>query len=356
MSPQLLPIIAFIATMAFIFVLRPLAIRIGLTDRPDTRKTHTGEVPLVGGVAIYLALLVVVLLDNHFGLPPIFGKASIHAFLTASGLLVLVGVLDDRSGLSPLLRFLAQVIAAMTMVFGAGSLFTDLGALTSDGSTLYLGLFGMPFTILVTVGVINAINMCDGLDGLSGNMTLVSFLGLGLANTLWGSADHLPLLNVLSAGVIGFLTFNQRMWFRNKAWVFLGDAGSMMLGLALVWMAIDISQGGSRAMSPSATAWFLAIPVFDTVTMIIRRISQGRSPFHADAEHLHHLLVRLGFRVGQAIAMMCCLAALGCAIGLALTYFAVPDPVVIGLFTATGFLYLAVIQWSWYRIHKQESA
>jgi len=129
----------------------------------------------------------------------------------------------------------------------------------------------------------------------------------------------------------------------------------MMLGLALVWAAIDISQGTTRVLSPAQTAWFLAVPVFDTVTMIIRRVSKGRSPFHADAEHLHHLLVRSGLRVGQAITVMCFLATLGCAVGLLCRYFVLPDIAVISFFVLTGIGYLCIIQWCWHLLRLHES-
>jgi len=352
MNPLLLPAIAFAATLLFILALRPLAIAVSLIDKPDERKVHKGEIPLIGGVAIYLALLVTVLAGVVISGDAIASDRVLFSYFGAAYLLVAVGVWDDKKGLSPSLRLATETSAALIMVYGAQVLLTDLGALSPKGTTLFLGWFAVPFTIFATVGVINAVNMCDGLDGLSGMLTLVMLAGLGAANTMWGSVDELPLLNILSGAVAGFLAFNQRMAWRNKAWVFLGDAGSMMLGFSLAWMVIEITQVdlGSdmpRILSPSMGLWFLMVPVMDTVAIMLRRIRKGKSPFHADAEHLHHLFVRSGFSVGEALAAICSLAFIGCIAGLLFRYFLVPDIIVAGSFVALGVAYLFFVDSCW---------
>jgi UDP-GlcNAc:undecaprenyl-phosphate GlcNAc-1-phosphate transferase len=339
--------VAFIATIILIVLLRPLAIKLGITDTPGARKSHQGEIPLVGGIAIFLAI-VIALLSNDLldGGDQLIDRATL-SFLSGAGLLVLVGFWDDWRGLSPLIRFIAQIAAALIMIYGAGIILLDIGNIAPSGRLISLGSLAIPFTVFVTVGMINAINMCDGLDGLSGNMTLVSLAGLGVANSLWGSAIYLQMLNVVSAAIIGFLLLNQRVFWRKKAWVFLGDAGSMMLGFALIWNAIEITHGYVPIISPAAVLWFLAVPIFDAVTMMVRRLASGHSPFQADDEHLHHLLVRMGLTVGEAIAAMCLLAATGCGVGLLLTYFSVPDFIVALIFAVTGFVYLWLIQSAW---------
>ena len=121
----------------------------------------------------------------------------------------------------------------------------------------------------------------------------------------------------------------------------------MMLGFLLIWSAVEISQAAPQIISPAATLWFLAVPIFDTVTMMVRRAARGHSPFHADAEHLHHLLVRVGFTVGETIGIMCVLAAIGCTVGLLVTWLQLADLVVALAFVATGFIYLGVIRAAW---------
>jgi UDP-GlcNAc:undecaprenyl-phosphate GlcNAc-1-phosphate transferase len=347
MNELIVPAIAFLATILLIIVLRPMAVRIGLVDRPDARKAHEGAMPLVGGIAIFIALAIAVAISDI--LPSntsAFGPKT-GAFFAACFVLIFTGAMDDWRELSPIIRFTAQVVATLIMVFGAGIVVTDLGQLSPFGGELQLGVLAIPFTIFMTVGIINAINMCDGLDGLSGNMSLVSLAGLGFANSFWGGSDHLQLLNVVSAGVAGFLVFNQRMFWRSKASVFLGDAGSTMLGFALAWASIEISQNPGRVISPSATLWFLAIPIFDTVSMMLRRALKGRSPFHADAEHLHHMFVRSGFDVTGTISIMCGLAIFGVCIGLGGVYMGVPEYLLALAFLGVGIIYFRIIQSSW---------
>jgi UDP-GlcNAc:undecaprenyl-phosphate GlcNAc-1-phosphate transferase len=340
-------LVTFIATIVMIALLRPLAFRIGLLDRPDDRKRHSDSVPLVGGIGIYLALMVAAMFDFVVvGLLDIV-RSGVAAFLLAAFILVVVGVWDDLRGLTPFTRIIAQIIAATIMIFGAGIVIVDLGSLTPASKTLFLGALSVPFTIFAVVGLINAVNMADGLDGLVGNMTLVALLGLGYAAALWGDTGGPKLINVLSAAVIGFLVFNQRVFWREKAAVFLGDAGSMMLGFALAWTTIEISQGPNRAISPIAAVWFMAVPVCDTLTVITRRILEGHSPFRADSRHLHHLFIQVGFSVTQTIVVLCSLAALGAAVGLVGVALRVPDWLLLLLFLLAWLVCFSVSTLAW---------
>lgn len=340
--------IALLITAIAILCLRPLALRIGLTDKPNQRKQHEGEVPLVGGIAVFIgasgALLLCVLLNI-----PVAPLAVLAAWFAASLLLVSVGVYDDLAGLSPLLRFAAEIAAVLIMILVGQTLLTDLGWITPGETLVSLGWLAVPFTVFAAVGIINAFNMCDGLDGLSGNLALVTLLAFGIADGVWGGGARLALTNVISAAVVGFLLFNQRMLWRTKAMVFLGDAGSMMLGLTLVWGAIDLSQGADRVLSPAATLWFLMVPVYDTVRVMLRRLAHGNSPFLADAFHLHHLLIRAGWSVSASISIICIMAALGAAVGLFCNAYRVPEFTTATAFTLGGILYYVLIERAWRR-------
>jgi UDP-GlcNAc:undecaprenyl-phosphate GlcNAc-1-phosphate transferase len=205
----------------------------------------------------------------------------------------------------------------------------------------------VPFTVFACIGVINAINMSDGMDGLSGNLILVTLLGFGIANSLWGGPTRLVLINILSAAVAGFLVFNQRILGRTKAWVFMGDAGSMMLGFVVAWTAIEVSQGEARTISPAATLWFLMVPLFDTVSIMIRRVWAGKSPLSPDTQHLHHLLLCLGYTVGEAITLICLLAGLGVAVGILGEAFRVAEFSLALVFLVFGGLYMLLIERAW---------
>ncbi|MBL8201894.1 MAG: undecaprenyl/decaprenyl-phosphate alpha-N-acetylglucosaminyl 1-phosphate transferase [Chromatiales bacterium] len=345
MAPEFAPLVALIATIVLIVVLRPLAVRVGLVDIPNERKSHRAPTPLVGGLAIFAGLVLGFFLCRDGPIP--LSDREIYSFLGAGLLLVVVGVIDDFVELSPAVRIVAQVMAALLMIFGAGVVLKDLGSMTPEGYVLQLGVLAVPFTVFATLGVINALNMCDGLDGLSGSLTLTSLSGLILAAYTWGIPADTALLPILGTAIAGFLLFNLRLLGRERASVFMGDAGSMFLGLALTWYAISLSQGETRALPPAAALWFLMIPIFDAVSMMLRRIMKGRSPFAADREHLHHIFLLAGYSVNDTVLVMTGVASCGVFIGLATIYFQIPELVVSIAFLLTGIGYFWMISHAW---------
>lgn len=338
-------VLVCLTTAALILVLRPFAVSVGLVDLPGERKAHHGPVPLIGGLAIFIAVAAVSLL------PAITGVAiptrDAVSFLLAGCLLVGVGVVDDFIELSARLRLLAQSSAALLMIYGAGVVLRDLGAMTLSGDPLQLGLLAVPFTVFATVGVINAMNMCDGLDGLSGSLALTSLSGFIMASWLWGDPGKAALLTAIGGGIIGFLMFNLRLPGRARASIFLGDAGSMFLGFALTWFAVSLSQGPEKVVKPSAALWFLLVPVIDAVAMMLRRIVKGRSPFAADREHLHHVFLLAGYTVNQTVAILASLGVAGVLFGLAATWWDWPDLVVAASFLLVGLMYFWLIMHAW---------
>ncbi len=345
MATEFAPFVALLATALLIGLLRPLAVRVGLIDLPNERKNHGTPTPLVGGLAIFSGLVIGFFLCRNG--PASLTDTEIYSFFGAGLLLVTVGVVDDFLELSPYLKFAAQILAALLMIFGAGIVLTDLGAMTPTGSLLQLGVLAVPFTVFATLGIINALNMSDGLDGLSGSLSLTSLCGLIVAAYAWGGDVDVTLLLTLGAAILGFLLFNRRLLGRQRASVFMGDAGSMFLGLALTWFAISLSQGEARALRPSAALWFLMVPIFDAVAMMLRRILKGRSPFAADREHLHHVFLLAGYTVNETVAIMVGFASLGVFAGLASIYYAIPELIVSGGFLLVGIGYFWLINHAW---------
>jgi UDP-GlcNAc:undecaprenyl-phosphate GlcNAc-1-phosphate transferase len=253
-----------------------MAIRTGLLDVPNERSSHQRPTPLIGGVAIYLAVGAAYSIPAAIGLVPI--NRVFASFFVAGLILVSVGLMDDYIRLSTLGKFAAQIIASLLMIYGGGVVLTDLGAMTFSGTTVELGWFSVPFTVFATLGVINALNMSDGLDGLSGTLSLISLTGLMIAAIFGGAFSEAFILVLLAASIFGFLLFNFRVPGRKRAAVFMGDAGSMFIGFSLTWFAIALAQGPDRVMTPAAALWFLMLPIFDTVAMMFRRIIRRRSP------------------------------------------------------------------------------
>lgn len=345
MASEFAPLISLIATIVLIVLLRPLAVHLGLVDIPNDRKSHRVPTPLVGGLAIYGGTVLGFFFFRGGPVPLAYGE--VYSFFGAGLLLVGVGVADDFLDLPPAVKFIAQLLAALVMIFGAGVVLTDVGAMTPGGDLLQLGILTVPFTVFATLGIINALNMCDGLDGLSGSLALTSLSGLIMVAYTWGSPPDTALLLILGAAVIGFLLFNRRLLGRARASVFLGDAGSMFLGFTLTWFAISLSQGEARVLRPSAALWFLMVPIFDAVSMMLRRIRKGRSPFAADREHLHDVFLLAGFTVNETVAMIVGLASLGVFVGLASIYFQIPEWIVAGGFLLAGIGYFWMISRAW---------
>jgi len=326
--------------------LSPLAKSAGLVDRPDERKKHKGEIPLIGGPAIFVAVFAAMVISG-IGLSKAAEWTNFGAFYLAGMLLILAGTVDDYLDLTPLQKLAVQMIATLVMIFGANIIVNDLGALGDESGVLALGFLAVPFTLFATIGVINAVNMSDGLDGLAGSLSLVSLLGFTAATITFGNGEGIGLLAILAAAIVGFLMFNYRLPWRPTAVAFLGDSGSMFLGFTLAWFAIKFTQGDSRVIAPSAALWLLILPLFDTVTVTVRRVLKRRPPFGADREHLHHVFLLAGFTVGETVAIMAGVAALGVGFGLAGTYFQVADYIMLGSFLLLGVLYFWMIMHSW---------
>ncbi|CAK0744339.1 UDP-GlcNAc:undecaprenyl-phosphate/decaprenyl-phosphate GlcNAc-1-phosphate transferase [Gammaproteobacteria bacterium] len=277
-------LIAFSISSVLILSLHPIAKRIGLVDVPGGRKHHSREVPLIGGISIFVSFIAALYFaDLHY--------PGMESLLTGALLLVILGVLDDFYELSAWFRFTSQVVVALLVYFLGGKTIENVGSVFG-GDNLHLGIFAVPFTIFSMVGIINALNMIDGVDGLAGSLSLVALAFFAVFANLSDRHPTLMVLAVLSAAVTAFLLFNLRLPGRPYAMVFMGDAGSMFLGFTLCWFAIGLSQGNDRVMAPVTALWILAVPVFDTLSAMMRRVLGGASPFTADRGHLHHILMR----------------------------------------------------------------
>jgi UDP-GlcNAc:undecaprenyl-phosphate/decaprenyl-phosphate GlcNAc-1-phosphate transferase len=278
-----------------------------LVDRPGGRKAHARPTPLVGGVAMFTAFVVSTLtLGIHW--------PGYRHLIAGSLLLVVVGALDDARGLSPRLRFAAQIVASLLMAVGAGVVLDDFGQLLLPTQVFSLWVFAVPITLFSTVGVINAVNMTDGLDGLAASLILISIFGLGIIAWSRGEIQLIGGLILLAGAILAFLLSNLRP--NVPGLVFMGDAGSLFLGFVLAWFLIEVSQGEHRLLPPVTALWLFALPLVDTISMMLRRILMGRSPFLADREHFHHVLLAAGFSPKQTLVLMVLLALAGVGVGL----------------------------------------
>ena len=324
----------FLATALLIFLLKPVAVRLGLVDHPaSARKTHADPTPLVGGAAITLAGLIA----GAVLLPP---TRDLLALAAASLLLLVVGELDDRYDINWRIRIIAQAAAGVVLYVWGGVRVESIGnALGFAGHSL--GVLSLPFTVLATVGITNAVNWADGVDGLAGSLTLAAVGMLVAAAIYAGNAPLATDLMLMAGCVMGFLAFNLRTPWRPKATVFLG-CGAEILGLWIAWASFRLTQTPGHPVTPVLAPFLIAPPVIDCLVLIVRRLRARRSPFSADRDHMHHRLTDLGL---TPTAIVTLLVAGSLAVGLvaALARRAhVPEPVFPAVYLSAALAYFLV--------------
>lgn len=332
-------LIAIVTTVLFIRLLMPFAAHVGLVDKPSSRKQHQGNVPLVGGLAMFGAFAFSTLILGE----PMFNYRSLFA---AMGFLVFIGILDDIYDLSPFRKTIGQMVAAIFMTSWGGLYVSELGDLFGLGG-VHLKDWAIPFTIVCVLGLINAVNMSDGLDGLAGGIVFIALALFGIAALSAGHVVQAKLIFLLAAVLLGFILLNMRFPWRPRAVVFMGDSGSMMLGFALTWFAVGLTQNSNPAISPVTAVWILSLPLLDMGSVMLRRAIKGRTPFVADREHMHHMLLRSGYSESQVVwIILSCAAILG-GCGLAAWYFRVPDSVMFYGFMVLFAVYFYAQEHAW---------
>ena len=312
--------IAFIAAAVICAVLLlylpGVAKSVGLVDRPNYRKRHSGDIPLVGGIGMVIALMLSVLL-----LP--MSLANYRLLFFSIGIIFIVGVLDDHQDLPPWVKFATQIMVAWLLVtidqkvvYFIGDIFASAGwgQYRSQG----LGPVAEGLTIFAIVGVVNAFNFVDGHDGLAGSLAVIAFLGLFILCDAAEKNAQGTLIGLMVVVLGVFLIFNLPLTQNRKYQVYMGDSGSMFIGVVLAYFLIDLSQVGfpvervnpgkypigHPVIKPSAVPWLIAIPLMDTINVISRRVKNGISPLTADRRHVHHCLSRAGLSKMQVLLVL----------------------------------------------------
>ena len=273
--------------MALIPVFSRVAGKMHVLDVPDWRKVHGRPIPRVGGLAMAIGALISALLWIQPG-------SFAYAFLIGASIIVVVGFLDDVRGIDYRVKFIGQIAAALVLILVGGIKITTLGNLLPE-SVVLPDWFAIPFTLIVIVGVTNAINLADGLDGLAGGICLISLSCLGYLSFLEGDTLIIFLAVSLCGAILGFLRFNTF-----PATVFMGDTGSLLIGFSVIALTLNLTQG-QTPLSPVLPLLIIGFPVIDTFTVMVERLVQGRPLFFADKKHLHHKLIGLGLFHTEAV-------------------------------------------------------
>jgi UDP-GlcNAc:undecaprenyl-phosphate GlcNAc-1-phosphate transferase len=287
--------ISFIATP----LVKMLANKIGAIDVPrDDRRIHKKPTPLLGGLAIYIAFVVVVFLKK--------GSISTSEWGILSGATVIVigGILDDKFELRPLIKLAFQLVAAVCLLAAD----VQIEVITNPFGNLIpfftLGLLYVPLSIIWIVGVTNAINFIDGLDGLAAGSALISTLTILLVAILKERYATAGLTAILSGAILGFLPYNF-----NPASIFMGDTGAQLLGFILAAISIEGAVKSATAIAIAVPILALGLPIFDTLFAMVRRKVNGKPMSQADRGHLHHRLLDMGLTQRQAVLIMYVISA-----------------------------------------------
>jgi UDP-GlcNAc:undecaprenyl-phosphate GlcNAc-1-phosphate transferase len=357
----ILLLIAFISSFCVIIFLRPIAIKIGLVDKPNSRKYHTGHIPLIGGISVYTGLLfasifMLLLSPEH--------RPELMTYLFASLLMVITGALDDRFDLSVRVRVVVQIVIASIMMFVGNAIIFDLGNILYF-TDISLGYLGYPFTLLAVLTAINAFNMVDGIDGLIGGISMTTFIALAILFSLSGNTNIAFFCLLCLAALIPYFLYNLQLTKFSRKKIFMGDAGSMFIGFTVVWLLAIGTQSGSSeinvedsAFKPVVALWLIALPLIDMISIMFRRISKGVSPFKPDREHLHHIFMRAGFSSRSTLIFITILSLLLSLIGVLATIYNIPEWIQLICFVVLFFIYKYSLGriWRLLKIHRKMKA
>ncbi|EAQ5909045.1 UDP-N-acetylglucosamine--undecaprenyl-phosphate N-acetylglucosaminephosphotransferase [Salmonella enterica] len=329
----------FLFTTIFIFLARKVAIKIGLVDKPNFRKRHQGVIPLVGGISVFAGICFMFGLSDYY-IP------HLSLYLICAGVLVFVGAMDDRFDITVKIRAVVQAVIAVVMMVIAKLHLGSLGYIFGPWE-LVLGPFGYFLTLFAVWAAINAFNMVDGIDGLLGGLSSVSFAAMGLILWFDGQTSLAMWCFAMIAAILPYIMLNLGILGRRYK-VFMGDAGSTLIGFTVIWLLLETTQGKTHSISPVTALWIIAIPLMDMVAIMYRRLRKGMSPFSPDRQHIHHLVMRAGFTSRQAFVLITLAAAILAGVGVTAEYsHFVPEWVMLVLFLLAFFLYGYCIKRAW---------
>ncbi|USD65102.1 UDP-N-acetylglucosamine--undecaprenyl-phosphate N-acetylglucosaminephosphotransferase [Vibrio sp. SCSIO 43136] len=321
----------------FLFVLFHIALKVGLVDKPNERKLHDGHIPLIGGLAVTTTLITILLFDLN---------QIEHStwFVAAIGSLAILGLMDDKFDLSAKLRLVVQAALTLSMVYFTGLSLTSFGDIVGVGE-ISLGWFGVAITVIAVIGSINAFNMVDGIDGLLGGLSIVTLASMSFLLALANQIDMALFCVVIICALIPYMARNMGLL---KGKVFMGDAGSMVIGFIVVWFLIQLSQPGQmEAMRPVTALWLIGVPLTDMAAIMIRRVKHGQSPFMPDREHLHHICQRIGLSNRQTLVLICGIALCYASFGIYGEINQIAESTMFILFMACFVSYFLVLTHIW---------
>lgn len=301
-------LLAVVITPAVIW----FAKKINAVDVPGVRNVHSKHIPRIGGVAIFVSTVCLILsvffLNNTIGNAFRDIQPKMTFLLSAASLIFLIGLIDDIKGLRARIKLLAQLAAAIIVC----SVGIQIKSVTiADWLTLNFGWFSWPLTLFWITGITNAVNLSDGLDGLATGIAAIACGVIAILAVQSGQVVMAVLMLALLGSLTGFLFFNF-----NPAKVFLGDCGSLFLGFTIATSSVMCSNKSSALVGLALPALALGIPIFDTLFSMLRRFLERRSLFSPDRSHFHHRLLDLGLKQHHVVLVIYALTAIAAGLGM----------------------------------------
>ncbi len=286
--------ISFVSTP----LVRKLAFKVGAVDIPkDDRRVHKEPMPLIGGLAIFAAVIMVTLIFLPL-------EKEVISIIIGGTIIVMGGIIDDLKELKPKTKFMFQIIAGLILIFGGVKVDFITNPFTKDSSLLYLNWLSVPITLFWVVGITNTLNFIDGLDGLSAGVAMISSITLMIVASKFGYASVIILSAAIAGACLGFLPFNF-----NPAKIFMGDTGALFLGFMLAAITIEGVMKSVATIAIVAPILILSVPIFDTTFAIFRRLLNGQSISAADKGHLHHRLLSRGYSQKKSVLILYAISA-----------------------------------------------
>lgn len=274
-------------------IVRKLAYKIGAVDIPkDDRRVHTEAMPSIGGLAIYMGVVV----SSLIFLPM---DKSLFSIIIGGTVIVISGIIDDVKGLSPKRKFMFQIIAGIILIIGGIKVEFITNPFSSTYTMLDIKWLSIPLTLFWIVGITNTVNFIDGLDGLAAGVSMIASLSLMFVAGKLGQENIIALSGILAGACLGFLPYNF-----NPAKIFMGDTGALFLGFMLAAISIEGVMKSVATIAFVVPILILGVPIFDTTFAIFRRLLSGRSIVSADKGHLHHRFLDKGFSQRKTVLIL----------------------------------------------------
>ena len=312
----------------------------GLVDSPDgIRKIHKGDISLGGGLVLFISSFFCFLLHPEYRLGIDQRFPQLNAVYLSSIIILLLGLWDDVKPLPTAIRLIVQIFASWLVIILTDFYITDLGNLFGLGN-FYLGEIGIPVTIFMVVGICNAFNMLDGMDGLVSFVALVCSTSVALIAFLSGQNG---ILFLGSSILTVFLLFNLGLF--GKKWkIFLGDSGSMWLGYLTAWFLVILSQGDVSLFQPVTALWLVFLPLIDALSTFLNRLWNRKSLFTGDRSHIHHILLDSGIVKWKVLLIFLSVSTLASSFGVFASIYSIEEHYQFYGFLTLWFFYFLLLK------------